>query len=52
MAYIGSMIPAVGGVIVLPFWFYELLVAGLQAFIFCILSLVYFQEAVTLSDDH
>ena len=45
MAYIGTMIPYMGGLVVLPFWFYELLVAFLQAFIFSILSLVYFQEA-------
>jgi F-type H+-transporting ATPase subunit a len=40
MAYIGDMIPlsGVGGILVLPFWFFEIMVAFLQAFIFMTLS--------------
>ncbi len=45
MSYIGGMIPLFGGFLVLPFWFYELFVAALQAFIFCMLSLVYLGDS-------
>lgn len=54
MSYLGSILPGggIGGIITLPFWFYELLVAFLQAFIFTILSLIYLQEAVTTHESH
>ena len=47
--YVGSLIPS-GGTgafrfIVLPFWFFELLVAFLQAYIFATLSGLYLREA-------
>lgn len=47
--YVGSLIPS-GGTgafrfIVLPFWFFELLVAFLQAYIFATLSGLYLKEA-------
>ncbi|PID83707.1 hypothetical protein CSB09_04800 [Candidatus Gracilibacteria bacterium] len=47
IAYLGTLIPIgpFGGILLLPFWFFELLVAFLQAFIFMVLSAVYFQEA-------
>lgn len=40
IAYIGTLIPVsgIGGILVLPFWFFELMVAFLQAFIFMTLS--------------
>jgi F-type H+-transporting ATPase subunit a len=54
IAYIGSLIPAggIGGILVLPFWFFELLVAFLQAFIFMTLSGVYLKESLTLAEHH
>ncbi len=47
IAYLGTLIPIgpFGWILLLPFWFFELLVAFLQAFIFMVLSAVYFQEA-------
>lgn len=50
IAYLGSLIPIgpLGGILLLPFWFFELLVAFIQAFIFMTLSAVYFQEATTV----
>ncbi|MFB0964441.1 MAG: hypothetical protein QMC36_01870 [Patescibacteria group bacterium] len=45
----GSLIPSAGTgafrFIVLPFWFFELLVAFLQAYIFATLSGLYLKEA-------
>ncbi len=50
MIYIGSLIPGIGPlttlVFSLPFWFFELLVAFLQAYIFTTLSGIYLREAV------
>ena len=47
--YVGSLIPAFHTgffrLIVLPFWFFELLVAFLQAYIFATLSGLYLKEA-------
>lgn len=48
MKYIGDMIPVVGGLIVLPIWFFEILVAFLQAFIFTLLASIYIKEATTV----
>lgn len=52
MTYLGTMIPSagigLGGIIVVPFWFFELFVAFLQAYIFTTLSLMYLKEAVTI----
>jgi F-type H+-transporting ATPase subunit a len=50
MAYLGTLLHAgfVGGLLVLPFWFFEIFVAFLQAFIFMTLSGVYLKEAVTI----
>lgn len=52
MAYLGTLVPAgpIGGIIVLPIWFFELLVAFLQAFIFMTLSGVYLKESLTVAD--
>ena len=52
IAYLGTMLPlhglyGVGGILVLPFWFFELLVAFLQAFIFMTLAAVYLKESIT-----
>ena len=48
MSYLGSMIPTgIGWLLVLPFWFFEIMVAFLQAFIFMTLAGVYLQEATT-----
>lgn len=52
ITYLGTMLPlhglyGVGGVLVLPFWFFELLVAFLQAFIFMTLAAVYLKESIT-----
>lgn len=49
MAYLGTMIPAgpLGGIVTLPIWFFEVLVAFIQAFIFMMLSAMYIQEAVS-----
>lgn len=50
MVYLGTLIPAgpAGGILVLPFWFFEILVAFLQAFIFMMLSAVYLKESLTI----
>ncbi len=48
MVYIGNMISfgtAIGQILVLPFWFFEFLVAFLQAYIFMTLSALYLKEA-------
>ncbi|MDQ1343597.1 MAG: F-type H+-transporting ATPase subunit a [Patescibacteria group bacterium] len=48
--YVGSLIPSFGTgifrIISMPFWFFELLVAFLQAYIFATLSGLYLREAV------
>ncbi len=52
MTYVGTLIPTggvgLGSIIVIPFWFFELFVAFLQAYIFATLSLLYLKEAVTV----
>lgn len=50
MAYIGGKIPLLWGLFVLPFWFYELFVAAIQAYVFCMLSLVYLNDALTVEE--
>ena len=54
MAYLGTLIPVgpIGGLLVLPFWFFEILVAFLQAFIFMMLSGVYLKESLTVTEHH
>lgn len=52
IAYLGTLLPlhglyGLGGFLVLPFWFFELLVAFLQAFIFMTLASVYLKESIT-----
>lgn len=46
--YIGSLLPGygVGKILTLPFWFFELLVAFLQAYIFMTLSGLYLKESL------
>ncbi len=52
MTYVGTLIPSggigLGSIIVIPFWFFELFVAFLQAYIFMTLSILYLKEAVTI----
>lgn len=52
VVYLGQMIPAwpLGWLIVLPIWFFEVLVACLQAFVFTMFTCLYIKEAVTI--DH
>lgn len=54
--YVGSLIPSGGtGIfrfVVLPFWFFELLVAFLQAYIFATLSGLYLKEATEHHASH
>lgn len=49
--YIANLIPVMGNVFgivfVLPFWFFEIMVAFLQAFIFMTLSGIYLKEGFT-----
>ena len=53
MSYLGTMIPTgIGGLLVLPFWFFEIMVAFLQAFIFMTLAGVYLQEATARHTAH
>ena len=56
MFYIGTIIPHTygifGAMFALPFWFFELLVALLQAFIFMTLSSIYLKEASVLEEYH
>lgn len=51
MTYVGSLIPSaglgLGGIVVIPFWFFELFVAFLQAYIFLNLASLYLRESVT-----
>ncbi len=51
--YIGHLLPGhgIGAFITLPFWFFELLVAFLQAYIFMTLSGLYIKEALTHHHD-
>lgn len=48
--YIGGLIPSLGTgvfqILSLPFWFFELLVAFLQAYIFMVLSTLYLKESL------
>lgn len=50
MRHLGNMIPVpiIGGILVLPIWFFELFVAFLQAFIFSLLAAIYVKDAVTI----
>lgn len=54
MAYLGSLIPLgpLGSIVTLPIWFFEILVACVQAFIFMMLSAIYIKEAVTYDNHH
>lgn len=49
VVYLGGIIPSFGtgifGFLTLPFWFFELLVAFLQAYIFMTLSSLYIKES-------
>lgn len=49
LAIFAFLLPAVANIIFLPF---ELFVAGVQAFVFALLSLIYLQLAVTGHDSH
>ncbi len=48
VTYIGTLIPGydIGKILTLPFWFFELLVAFLQAYIFMTLSGLYIKESL------
>jgi F0F1-type ATP synthase membrane subunit a len=52
VVYIGTLLPGygIGKLLSLPFWFFELLVAFLQAYIFMTLSGLYLKES--LSEQH
>ncbi len=56
MVYVGNLIPAfhTGAfrILALPFWFFELLVAFLQAYIFMTLSSLYIREAIPEPHQH
>lgn len=56
VVYVGSMIPAlhtgVFRILALPFWFFELLVAFLQAYIFMTLSSLYIRESIPEKGQH
>lgn len=56
IVYVGNMIPAfntgVFRILALPFWFFELLVAFLQAYIFMTLSALYIRESIPESHQH
>lgn len=51
MTYVGSLASVggvgIGGLVVIPFWFFELFVAFLQAYIFMTLSALYLKESIT-----
>lgn len=51
MKYLGEIIPVpiIGGILVLPIWLFELLVACIQAFIFSLLAATYINEATTIN---
>lgn len=54
--YVGSQIPSFGSgafkILSLPFWFFELLVAFLQAYIFMTLSSLYIRESIPEKAHH
>ena len=54
--YIGNMIPSFNTgafqILSLPFWFFELLVAFLQAYIFMTLSALYIRESFPETHNH
>ena len=54
--FVGNQIPSlhtgIFAFLSLPFWFFELLVAGLQAYIFMTLSALYIREAIPDSHQH
>ena len=54
--YVGNQIPSFGSGVFqflsLPFWFFELLVAALQAYIFMTLSSLYIRESIPDSHSH
>ena len=56
VVYIGGQIPSFHtgafSILSLPFWFFELLVAFLQAFIFMTLSSLYIREAIPEKGGH
>jgi F-type H+-transporting ATPase subunit a len=56
IVYVGTQIPAfhTGAfrILALPFWFFELLVAFLQAYIFMTLSALYIRESIPDSHGH
>lgn len=55
VVYIGDMIPHTAGLfrfLSLPFWFFELLVAFLQAYIFMTLSSLYIRESIPEKGHH
>ena len=56
IVYVGTQIPAfhTGAfrILALPFWFFELLVAFLQAYIFMTLSALYIRESIPESHQH
>jgi F0F1-type ATP synthase membrane subunit a len=56
VVFVGSQIPAfhtgVFRLLALPFWFFELLVAFLQAYIFMTLSSLYIRESIPESHQH
>lgn len=56
VVYIGNQIPAFNSgffqILALPFWFFELLVAFLQAFIFMTLSSLYIKESIPEKGHH
>lgn len=56
MVYVGNLVPSFGtgafSILALPFWFFELLVAFLQAYIFMTLSSLYIREAIPESHQH
>lgn len=56
MVYVGGLIPAfetgLFRIFSLPFWFFEILVAFLQAYIFMTLSSIYIREAIPEKGHH
>ena len=54
--FVGNQIPSFGSGVFqflsLPFWFFELLVAALQAYIFMTLSSLYIRESIPDSHSH
>lgn len=56
VVFVGEQIPSfhtgIFRLLTLPFWFFELLVAFLQAYIFMTLSSLYIREAIPESHQH